>query len=321
VERKVRAIEPAGRKPVNLFFGEGPMSRKKQGAGNRRRRWFRCVCRGFGVCLVGVLVVSWGCSEREDTHSEEKNKVVIVIRKPMPEPAPEKKAEVVPPTPEKEAAPAVVPENGTSPKEGSTAGQEPSAPETAAASKPAPAEVETEVKPLEKPGAAKAEKGLVQVRKGESLSAVAAREDVYGDALKWPRLYRLNPGSVVTIRTWEDIRKKPLPEGLSLRYVLLTREKGGEAPVEAGSWVITVLSRQSPEKLTGPAITLLENGYHVYIAKAVVKDKPWLRLRVGFYKNKADALQAKKKIQEILGSDDTWVSRAGEKELEEFRDH
>ena len=32
----------------------------------------------------------------------------------------------------------------------------------------------------------------VQVRSGENLAAIAAREDVYGDALLWPLLYKAN---------------------------------------------------------------------------------------------------------------------------------
>jgi hypothetical protein len=316
--RRDEAILSVFRKPGSLFFREGPMDCRKKPGGRSRRGWFRGIARGLGICLAGALAVSWGCSRSEDTPPQEKNKVVVAIRKPMPKPAPEKKVEVPPATPQEPAASGVAAEKKASPEQGPAKRQEPSAPEAAAAPKPGPAVTQTEARPPEKPEVSKPEKGVVRVREGESLMAVAARKDVYGDPLKWPRLYRLNPGRLAMIRTWEDVKERRLPEGLSLRYVLPTKEREGRSPLQAKPWVITIRSWQTPGKLAGPAIKLLQNGYHVYITRAVVKDKPWLRLRVGFYGGKAEALDARKKIQEILGTDDSWVSRAGEKEREEF---
>ena len=292
----------------------------------------------MGVCIAGVLALTWGCSGGEDKPPEGKNKVVVAIKKPKPEAAPEKQAEPAPAEPQKPAGLVIVPKKAAeaSPEQSSAEKQAPSTQGSAAPAEPAPAaqqaeapspqklEASNEEKPEtpeeEKPKAPKVEKGFVRVGKGESLSAVAARKDVYGDPLKWPRLYRLNLEHLGMIRTWKDVEKKSLPEGMSLQYARPAGKKGAEPPLEGKPWVITVLSLQSPGKLAAPAIKLVQNGYLVYITRAVVKGTDWLRLRVGFYGSKAEAMAARKKILEILGNDDSWISRAGESEVEEFRD-
>jgi hypothetical protein len=307
--------------------------KRKPGIRGRTRR-FRGITWVLGVCIAGVLALTWGCSGGEDKSPEEKNKVVVAIEKPMPEAAPEKKVEPPPAAPQKPAGLVIVPKNEASPEQRSAAQQAPSTAEVAAQAKAAPVAQQAEAPSPEKPEASKeekpetsavekseapkVEKGIVHVGKGESLSAVAARKDVYGDPLKWPRLYRLNLEHLAMIRTWEDVEKRPLPEGMPLQYVRPGEEKGVKPPLEEKSWVITILSLQSPGKLAAPAIKLLQNGYLAYITSAVVKGTHWLRLRVGFYGSKAEAMAAREKILQILGKDDSWVARAGKSELEEF---
>jgi len=162
------------------------------------------------------------------------------------------------------------------------------------------------------------EKGVASVGEGESLSAFAAREDTCGDPLKWTRLYRLNLQRLAMLRTWKDIAEKPLDPGLPLRYLTPEDKEEAQSPIQVGPWVVTVRSLQSPGRLTAPAIKLIENGFHVYITRAEVKGKQWLRLRVGFYPNKSEAMEARNKISEIFGNDDSWIARAGKGELEEF---
>ncbi|MBW2095983.1 MAG: SPOR domain-containing protein [Deltaproteobacteria bacterium] len=280
-------------------------------------RCFGGMGRVFAVVLAGVLACTWGCSGGEEQPPEEKNKVVVAIKRPMPKPAPEEKVEP-PPVPQKQPEPAVV-EKETAPREGeSVAQEEQPAPQAAAAAKPGSVETQAPAELLKKSEPPKLEKGFVRVREGESLSAVAARQDVYGDFLKWPGLYRLNVERLAMIQTWEDVKKKPLPAGLSLRYVSPGEERKSQSPFQPRPWVVTIRSWQTPGRLAAPAIKLIQNGYNVYIARAVVKDKPWLRLRVGFYRSKSEALAAKEKIGEILGNNDAWIARAGKTELETF---
>ena len=291
----------------------------KRKLGERRKiGWPGGVASGLAFLIAGMLVFVWGCSGGEDKQPPEgKNKVVVAIKKPIPKPAPEKKVEP-PPVPQKQAEPAVV-EAKTAPlEEKSATPQEQPTREAPVPAKPAPAEIKAPAEPLKKPEPPKLEKGFVRVRDGESLSAVAAREDVFGDFLKWPRLYRLNMESLGRIRTWQEVKKKPLPAGFALRFVSSAEEKKGQLPFEPKPWVVTVRSWETPGRLAAPAIKLIRNGYQAYITRAVVKEKQWLRLRVGFYRSKSEALTAKEKIGEILGSNDSWIARAGKTELAEF---
>lgn len=311
--------------------------KRKPGIRGRILR-FRGITWVLGACIAGVLALTWGCSGGEDKQPPRKNKVVVAIKKPKPEAAPEKQAEPTPTAPQKPAGLVIVPkkEAEASPEQSSAEQKAPPTQVSAAPAKPAPAAQQAETPSPqkleasneeksnppqeEKPKAPKVEKGFVRVGKGESLSAVAARKDVYGDSLKWPRLYRLNLEHLSMIRTWEDVEKKSLPEGMSLQYARPAEEKGAGPSLERKPWVITVLSLRSPGGLAAPAIKLVQNGYLAYITRAVVKGTHWLRLRVGFYGSKADAIAAKKKILKTLGKDDSWVARAGKSELEEFAD-
>ena len=302
------------------------MHRKRRLGKRRKTWWFGTVVRALTLTLAGAMVFAWGCSEREDNQtSEQHNRVVIAIRKPMPKPPQEEKASPKPPLQRKEGAvEGLKAEPGVSGEETSRGAERVPEPEQPQSVPPVPAKPvadETTVaeEPARKPEPPKLEEGFIRVREGESLSAVAARTEVYDDFLKWPRLYELNRDRLPMIQTWDDIKNKPLPSGFSLRYVGPADEKGEGPSLKGKPWVVTVRSRQTPGRLADPAIKLIKMGFHVYIARAVVKEKKWLRLRVGFFRKKADALAAQEKIGKILGNADAWIGRAGTSEFEEYR--
>jgi septal ring-binding cell division protein DamX len=83
--------------------------------------------------------------------------------------------------------------------------------------------------------------------------------------------------------------------------------------------VVNVLSTTSKKgKIVKDAVKLIKNGYPAYITSARVKGKEWVRLRVGFYKNRNDALKAGKKMQAMLNLDDSWAANIKKAELDEF---
>ncbi|MFZ0448545.1 MAG: SPOR domain-containing protein [Desulfatiglandaceae bacterium] len=302
--------------------------------------WPTGIKRGIAVFFAAVLVLG-GCS-KEDEPPKGKNKVVVTIVKPAPEPAPVKAEPVEKAVPKEKVTPEEVASTGNQPVENATLKAEPPkesapvAPSSVAVKDVTPSTAEEEASSPNKtaiagsagsgtsPAASKQkkrpepEKGIARVREGESLSAFAARKDTCGDSLKWTRLYRLNPQRLAMLRTWKDITEKSLEPGLSLRYLSPADKEKLQSPFQAKPWVVTVRSWRSPGRLAAPAIKLIQRGFHVYITKAEVKGKQWLRLRVGFYLNKSEALAAKNKIREILGNDDSWIARAGKGELEEF---
>jgi hypothetical protein len=109
-----------------------------------------------------------------------------------------------------------------------------------------------------------------------------------------------------------------LPEGLSLKFVTEKEAKENLATVAQKPWVVSVMSSQNMKSLVPPAITLMKNGYRVYISEAIVKSEDWLRLRVGFFATEQDAAEQGEKIMSMLGEGETWVARIAQKELENY---
>ena len=300
---------------------------------------------GCGV-LLGALLVMGGCSGEDQPPPKGKNKVVVAIVQPEMEP--EEAEPVEKAVPEEKAAPQESSSNENQPVEGkevqettpkaepeaetkaevsssqeametspSTTKEEPTAHTEAAATGSAASTTTVAATSAEKNPPA-LEKGVARVGEGESLSAFAAREDTCGDLLKWTLIYRLNIKTLAGLGTWKDIAEKPLQTGVSLRFLPAADKDEQQNPSQARPWVVTVRSAQRPGRLAVQAVKLIESGLNVYIVRAEVKGKQWLRLRVGFYATKSQALEARDRIREILGNNDSWVARAGKSELEEF---
>ena len=188
----------------------------------------------------------------------------------------------------------------------------------------------------------KEEDGYYKVQKGDSLSKVAGSEDVYGNTLMWPSLFRLNMDSLGGMKVaeafdlkWsslfrlntdssngvnvlENFEAEELPEGLNLKFVTEKDAKENLAKVAQKIWVVSVISSQNMKSLVPPAITLMKNGYRVYISEARVKGRDWMRLRVGFFATYQEATEEGGKIMSMLGEDETWVTRIAQSELENY---
>ncbi len=160
--------------------------------------------------------------------------------------------------------------------------------------------------------------GYYIAKKEESLSSIAAREDVYGDPLKWPILYRLNINKLGKLQLREDLPHREVPEGLRLRILSPHEIRENLQRIAHNVWAVSVLSGTTDREIVFPAIRLIKNRYPVYITSVKVKEKDWMRLRVGFFKNRTDADQARKKIMSMLNCHDSWVTKVARQELEEF---
>jgi len=239
----------------------------------------------ISICLT-VFLWCGGCSREEPPSPPAKEiEVVKIIKRPAPE-----KAE----TEVKEAGDV----------------------KTAAVEEKALKAPETDIR--EKEAAMEEVAGYYIVRKGESLSAIAAREDVYGNSLKWPILYRLNVDELGKLKLGEALPDWELPEGVRLRIISPDEVRENLARRVQNVWVVNVVSSTGKGKIIPVTIRLINNGYPVYITRAKVKGKDWMRLRVGFFKNRTDADMEGKKIMSMLNLVDSWVTKAGKEELEEF---
>lgn len=160
--------------------------------------------------------------------------------------------------------------------------------------------------------------GYYIVKKGESLSGIAARKDVYGGSLKWPIIYRSNIDKLDKLQLGEDFADSELPEGVRLKIISPDEVKENLKRRIHNVWAVNVLSATTNRKIISTTIRLIKNGYPVYITRAKVKGKDWMRLRVGFFKNKTKADTESKKIMTMLNLTDSWVTKVEKKELEEF---
>jgi hypothetical protein len=160
--------------------------------------------------------------------------------------------------------------------------------------------------------------GCYIVKQGESLSSIAAKNEVYGDQLKWPLLYRYNMGKIGELQLVEEFLDRELPEGVELRIISADEARERLGPKANYTWVVNVISSNTQEALIPSAIRLMRDGYKVYFTSAVVSGREWIRLRVGFFETRLEADLERKKINSLLNIRNSWVTEVDQEELAEF---
>jgi hypothetical protein len=168
------------------------------------------------------------------------------------------------------------------------------------------------------PPTGEAKRGLYRVRKGDNLLKIAGRREVYGDPLKWPSLLRLNIEALSGMKDSEGFEENELPAGLDLRFATSDVLARNRTKVYRKPWVVHVFSTKTMEGTTPAAVTLVRRGYRVYLARATVNRQAWIRLRVGFFEGRSEAVRASKKIMSLLNGKGAWVTEIPRSELEEF---
>lgn len=250
----------------------------------------------ISICLA-LFSLNSGCSrEEEPLPPLQKPRVVKPIERPMSEET--KTAELSE-------------ELKAKPEEKEGEGTKTAAVEEKVLKKP---EIETERKET-----ALAEEAVYYiVKEGDSLASIAGREDVYGDPMKWPILCRLNMEKLADMEEGEAFVDKNLPEGMRLKTITPDEMKDNLKKRANSPWVINVLSSPNKAEIIPAAIRLVKEGYPVYITRAKVKGKDYMRLRVGFFEKKAAADLEGKKIMAMLNLPNSWTLKAGKHEFEDF---
>jgi len=249
------------------------------------------------VCMTLFLLAS-GCSRQEQPPApSEKPKVVKRIVRPEPK----------------------IPEKSEPASEETTQSVQASLNERATA---APEEEKEKMppqnEPAEEPKAVERGTGYYIVKKGESLAAIAGKEKVYGDPMKWTILWRYAMNELAPLATGSDFPDRELPEGLKLKIVDPEERERNLTKRTDLKWAVNVQSAVHREEIVPSAISLVKEGYPVYFTRGRVKGKDWLRLRVGFFKTRAEADREGGKIMARLNFDDLWVTKVGELEFAEF---
>jgi hypothetical protein len=247
---------------------------------------------GTLISIWFIFIIIGGCSKKEEPSSyPEKN---VVVRKPI-ELVPQEKAETLTvdlsamPEPaakiETKKTVATVAEKGPEKKSESLKGEE---------------------------------KGYYITEKGDSLSKIAGRKDIYGDRLKWPIIYRLNMKELDDMAKDENFPNTEIPAGIRLKIIssLEIQENLTKSPKDY--WIVNVISSPEEKSIVPYAIKLIRNGYSAYITHVDIKGKEWKRLRVGFFRQREDAVENGKKFMDMLGVSDVWTTKAGDIERGEF---
>ena len=238
------------------------------------------------IIALSLVVIAAGCSKEEKTVVKQPKQV---IRKKMPPP---KK-----PTAPKRTA--VKPVPSVSKK---TPGIQ------KAHTTKTPQKVAT---PEKKPG-------HYRVKKGDTLFKIAGQSGIYNNSLMWPSLLRLNLNRLKGIKLVKGCQHQVLPAGMDLKFVTPSEAKIAQANLGSELYGVNVYSSQKQEKIDSLVFPLIKEGLPTYITKAKIKGKEWIRLRVGFFKTRAEAEAAAARIKSIVTAKDAWVARLGPQECRQY---
>lgn len=161
--------------------------------------------------------------------------------------------------------------------------------------------------------------GYYVVKAGDSLSSIAARDDVYGDSLKWIILFRHNRAALGQFPQDREFPNRDLPIGTRLKILSSDERKANLNERSGKAWIVNIHSSTDAEEIVPAAIALAKEGYPVYLTRFEAKGKDWVRLRLGYFKDRAEADGMGKEIQKRLNLAETWSSKAGKNEIAEFR--
>jgi len=259
------------------------------------------------ICMI-LLVWGGGCSKEEQpAQPVKRTKVVKSIKKSIKRP-PTKKTKISSAPKAVKAKPKKIREAKAKPKKKVAGGVK-----TAALKEKALKTVIKKKETKKKEGV-----GYYTVKKSDSLSSIAGREDVYGDPLKWPNLYRLNMDKFGGIKIAEDFPDRELHEGMRLKIITPKELREFQKKRADHLWVVNILSVSNEREIVPQVVRLIREGYPVYFTRVKVKGKDWKRLRLGFYKSKKEADTEGKKIMALLKLVDSWSVKIQEKEFAEF---
>ncbi len=162
------------------------------------------------------------------------------------------------------------------------------------------------------------ETGYYVVKKGDTLAGIAGKVDVYGDSLKWPILVRHNMDELTPILTAEDLPDRVLPDGMRLKIFTLDEVKDNLKKRGKREWAVNVLSSPNKNEVIPVVLRLIRFGFPVYITRANVKGTDYMRVRIGFFAEKAKAVAEGNKMRDALKLSGFWTPKAGENEVREF---
>lgn len=162
------------------------------------------------------------------------------------------------------------------------------------------------------------ETGEYVTEEGDTLSAISGKASINNNPLKWTFLYRNNIEALASIRGKRNLYERPLSVGIRLKITSPEEKKRNLDEIQKANYTVNALSSPSLEEVGPHAVKLIEAGYYVYIANAIVRDKAYYRLRAGFYKTRSETDMEGEKIKKILNISDIWTAKIDDAEFSEF---
>jgi len=156
------------------------------------------------------------------------------------------------------------------------------------------------------------------VKPGDNLALIAGRDDVFGDPLKWPILYRLNYDQLNHLSGSNNLPRHELSQGMKLNIITEEEQKKNLEERKNQIWVVNVLSSPIEKEIIQETNRLTEKGYPVYITKVFIEGKKYQRLRIGFFKTKTEADNFGRDIMSKLKLRAFWSAKIGDREFGKF---
>ena len=108
----------------------------------------------------------------------------------------------------------------------------------------------------------------------------------------------------------------PQPDASAAQAAPADRDAPGPAP--EGRWAINVLSTQDLDKADRLIKALADTPYQVYAYETVVKGALWHRIRVGFFRSRAEAQAVGDKLAAEHHLPEPWIVRPTQEERDKY---
>ena len=162
---------------------------------------------------------------------------------------------------------------------------------------------------------------LYHTRPGDTLWKIAAAPEIYNDPWKWPLIYYYNQDVLKELGVPPtSLAIRALPP-FSILAILPASEAARRLPGAHDShhyWVLNVLSTPMTSEADQEVIRLIDAGYFAYLVHAVINQKRWHRVRVGFFPDKQSTQKAGTEMENRCGLKDYWSVMASRDEVREY---
>ncbi|HIC86402.1 MAG TPA: SPOR domain-containing protein [Desulfobacterales bacterium] len=160
--------------------------------------------------------------------------------------------------------------------------------------------------------------GIYVAQQGETLFSISGSEEVYSHPLKWPLLLWSNLAILDVMPGKGALEHKELPVGTKLRFFTREERKDNLKTLGNKRWVVNMVSDKNTKGMSRLVVKLAKARIPAYITMSKINGEIWFRLRCGFFESPFEAKEMKKRIEEVTGLRDLWLSKVSQQEFEAY---